>query len=538
MTSVGKPLPQLSASQLKKTPAYDAEPGCWRRWFYNYVEGRREPGGPAAQRGKAYHAEMEAWSIHGTFPASPPTIKSLKYAPPTGVANTEDAILIPTGGGWSWRGFIDLLYGWDGRLTDKGLDGSPVPFGEGAFTVVHDWKYSGSLRNAKDAAYLQKDAAAVLYAEHAYAHVPGLPVVGRWVYVEMNDKTANREVLFDMPKSVTEPRLAELNVMGDEIQAQYAAAENGATAVDMPRNTSHCYAFRQDCPFMAECKPTFRITLGKGLNMPNFKEAMDTLDDMPPPPVDAPPPPADDPPPPPVDDAPPPPPAESGFINAPEADAEPADSPETLAARQGVGADDPTAATEAYLSTLDHDALRDLAVSLDLVKASTKAQPKALTSKIVNSGWRYTADGEPETPPPEPEVEVKTVPVEDVAKAFADARQPELPFEALHDIVETPEATSKGFTLYVNCAPVSGGATPSAEVVRMANLKISEAHGVPDWRFVQYVGAAELNQTVAALLEDGPLSGIDALVIDTRTPEGAVLLDTLTMFADEVVRGF
>jgi len=529
-----KTLPLLSASQLKKSGAYDIERGCWRRWYYNYVEGRREPSGSAAERGTAYHAEMEAWGRDGTFPTSPPAIKALKWAAPPGIADIERPILLETPGGWSWRGFIDVAMGWGGPADL--LKGKPVLLGSGDLNVVQDWKFTGSLRNAKSPEYLQRDAASVLYGKAISGEYYRDPLTYRWVYIEMSS-TRPLPVVFHIPSDALERRYEELNRMGDEIQAAYAS---NPRAVDMPQNTDQCYAFKQPCPFMQECAPKFRMSI-TGAIVTEFEKNMEATfpDDAPPPPLDD----ADDaPPPPPEDDDVPTPETERGFVNAPEADPTPAASPEALLERQASlpgmntakAAPVADAVTTAYLEGLSREDLKALAIEIGAVESKSKAREKTLREAIVAKGWRMesmqkayasgtplpegtTLDDVGVPPPPDDEGEPAPEPLE---------------------VFETPPPPSAGFTLYVNCAPMAGGYTTSAELVRLANLRIAEAHGVPDWRFIAYTGAAELNQTVAALLEDGPLSDITDLVIDVRTPEGSVLVDTLTQFATNVVRGF
>ena len=59
-----------------------------------------------------------------------------------------------------------------------------------------------------------------------------------------------------------------------------------------------------------------------------------------------------------------------------------------------------------------------------------------------------------------------------------------------------------------------------------------------DYRQIQYTAMAEINIAVREIIESGFLSDENAVVVDTRTPDGAAVVTTLESLANNVVRGF
>lgn len=119
------------------------------------------------------------------------------------------------------------------------------------------------------------------------------------------------------------------------------------------------------------------------------------------------------------------------------------------------------------------------------------------------------------------------------AEASGTTSAPSDPKKELEDtIVATTQRTS-GFTLYVDCMPIGKPARTLALFIEKAQEKIAEVHGVADYRLISYgQGAPALVQHVVEQI-DGSID----LMLDTRTPEGAVLLEPLMARAAFVVRG-
>lgn len=94
--------------------------------------------------------------------------------------------------------------------------------------------------------------------------------------------------------------------------------------------------------------------------------------------------------------------------------------------------------------------------------------------------------------------------------------------------------TRGGFTLYVDCMPIGAPAKLASSFFEKANAAIEEVHKVPDYRLVDYGKGAPL--FAASVLEQVLESGKD-VILDTRTPEGAIVLEALASKASLVVRG-
>lgn len=541
-------LPLLSASQVKQT-------GCWRRWGFSRLEGRREPMGDAASRGTAHHAEMEAWSLHGILPTSKPALSALWFAPPKGLgAGIEVPVRFDTPHS-PWIGYIDACFDWDGENMKE--------LGSTGWTVIQDYKFTGSLRNAKEAHELLEDEAANIYAYEAF--LGGAErVSGRWVYVQMNGAASRKIVWFDFNREDVFNFVADLDATtAKEIQAHYSAHRSGDLKVlDLPYDTGQCYAFRQQCPFMSDCKPETKISLQGAAPMQDFKDAI--LSGFPggsvPPPVKAAPklPPKL---PPKSLSAP-----ERGFVNPPEAPKVAASSPEHAAELQGIPKPAP-APTPAFvfpsevdpLDVMSRDQLKAMAVSMGLVPENSRAREPVLRETI-----RAARGSEPTALPPTavPAAELD-VDYEGIAADYAEGMEkyikpavvePTPPKEAddvdycgsigfpdpsTEEEPETVAVEPARFTLYINCAPTVNVLLHMRDVLEHANAIIKKVHGVDDYRLVEYgKGAGCLCIAVRMMKEEGYFDRFPGLIVDSRTPEGLVLLETLSGMATEIVRGF
>lgn len=96
------------------------------------------------------------------------------------------------------------------------------------------------------------------------------------------------------------------------------------------------------------------------------------------------------------------------------------------------------------------------------------------------------------------------------------------------------ELTREGFTLYVDCMPIGAPAKLVSSFFAKANADIEEVHKVPDYRLVDYGRGSPL--FAASVLEQVLAYGGD-VIVDTRTPEGAIVLESLAAKASLVVRG-
>lgn len=266
------------------------------------------------------------------------------------------------------------------------------------------------------------------------------------------------------------------------------------------------------------------------------------------------------------------PPTDRGFVNPPEAPATPSPSPEAAAVRQAIAP--PAAELQDDLNGLNRDALKALAVSLHAVPANTRAREVALRDAI-----RSVRSGGPTTLTAPPVLESTTIAPEAVATfneatgfdpppaapppgSWATASAEEMiadmksmlsaqsvPFkkgsiEAMSlpiDLKSDKEIGYQGFDLFINCAPGYGTHNVLAfhALMQAAHDKIRETKPeVRDYRQISFTALAEINLAVREVIEGGFFEMEDALVVDTRTPDGAAVLTTLESLANTIVRGF
>ncbi len=106
--------------------------------------------------------------------------------------------------------------------------------------------------------------------------------------------------------------------------------------------------------------------------------------------------------------------------------------------------------------------------------------------------------------------------------------------DAMGELHVPPVDLDHGFTLYVDCVPIGRPAKSAASLIEKAQERIAKEHGVPDYRLVDYGKGVPF----FVAFVDEQVDGTFDLALDTRTPEGAVLLETLAAKASLVVRGF
>lgn len=105
----------------------------------------------------------------------------------------------------------------------------------------------------------------------------------------------------------------------------------------------------------------------------------------------------------------------------------------------------------------------------------------------------------------------------------------------LEDTIKaTTVDTAAGFTLYVDCLPLGRAPRTFSTFIEKAQTKILETQGVGDYRLIDFGKGAPL--FIGFVAQE--IAGFQGeLFLDTRTPEGAVLLETVSGMAANVVRG-
>lgn len=254
-------LPLWSASQHKQLTA------CQRRWAYNRVLKLPEPQGEKAARGSAMHRELELWNNIALPPTSREARGAMVAGPPPGMAESEVPVRFDMPGS-NWLGYIDLVYSWDED------NNSPLPLGDSDVCVIHDWKFTSSLRYALTAAELAEDVPANLYAYEAF-QAGFSKVLCRWIYTKFDSQTP-KEVRTYIDRESCEALVRSLDKEAAEANSWRARILEGSMSVDeLPRSTDSCFAFGQVCPRKGvECHPGTKSTpfAPRRIEMATFEE--------------------------------------------------------------------------------------------------------------------------------------------------------------------------------------------------------------------------------------------------------------------------
>lgn len=167
------------------------------------------------------------------------------------------------------------------------------------------------------------------------------------------------------------------------------------------------------------------------------------------------------------------------------------------------------------------------------IEEATPPAPAKAVAAAINPPEEEQAPERTEVPAEAPakRTRAKKAPkAEDVVEAIAGG------MAAAIASAEAPR--NKGITLYVNCIPLSGDACENTNrLLSQARQIVNDQLQVVDYRLKAFgEGTAYFVQTAAALAKDGSVGS--EFVLDTRTPEGAVLLAPfLELAGKNVVRG-
>jgi hypothetical protein len=90
-------------------------------------------------------------------------------------------------------------------------------------------------------------------------------------------------------------------------------------------------------------------------------------------------------------------------------------------------------------------------------------------------------------------------------------------------------------TLYLDCYPLAENVVHAETLFRTAQERIERDHGVLDYRLIDFKGAGIFASTLGAIV-DATTPGTN-VVLDTRTPEGALAKSALVFRSSRVVQG-
>jgi hypothetical protein len=142
--------------------------------------------------------------------------------------------------------------------------------------------------------------------------------------------------------------------------------------------------------------------------------------------------------------------------------------------------------------------------------------------------------------PPAPAVGVVAVAAPAPAPAEATAKRgPGRPRKSPGSEAETPpeSPSTQGKpigTLYLDCYPVGSVATQAEALFLVTQANITKSHNVPDYRLIDFKGAGIFAATLGEVVDRHAWGDV---VLDTRTPEGAIAKSVLVFRAERVVQG-
>lgn len=541
----------LSPSQWQKFA------DCFRAGGFKYIEKLPDPGSPQAQRGGRIHTGLESY-LQGLIwtPANDIEGKVVhhmsSHLPPPGTAADlarrgiviEGDITFQTQGVW-YTGRKDLEW-WEDFPAREGLN-------------VTDYKSTSNFAYAHSRETLRKDVQQVIYSQHSFQKHPDQnELTATWLYGLVNKNVRTMPIPIRVTREDTDREMTRVTAFSKVIlEAKEEAAHlltlgKKKDINDLPYDESKktCEKFG-GCPFKSSCgawggtsardriRAAFRFSLRKGSTMAEQTTRM-TRDEMlakikanqdrakgaapaAAPVASAPavaqpaqqPPPAHVPPQGRTFAAPPPSPGHSGVV--------PASVPGAPVAVPGEAKAFAGVAIQAGATTLAQTSPEMAAEVVDVQKTPAEIIGLKVTPAKRGRPKKVTHDVSPSL-----EAEDK----EDRASAdrFIATQGIRYPADA------NPTATSYGFTLYVNCMPSTGGVLLSS-LLGPIHAAIAEREKVAHYAMIEFgKGRGVFAEALGQYLDENPLPV--ALIVDSRSPEGADALATLEQRAANIVRGF
>lgn len=470
---------------------------CQRKWAWRYLAGIREPEKKGTAIGTRVHKQYEHYLNGEPFDYSTPEMRKAAEIAMPGIANlppplspgmkVERPFNFETTSGILWRGVKDVSV----------PDSSVIPGCAGGVPGIIDHKSTKARRYIKTAESLVTDVQSVVYAYDTMAEykVPVVDVVYNNVLTEGSPDTVRVHLRMYSQRVVDE--FGKISQVGSEISVIYSKRPG---PLDLPPNTSECRNFG-GCSYVGLCTdlhagPLGHLTQEEEANMTqsgddlftrlaNNAAAEDKATSLPPGITDAP----------------------AGYIPLPFLIA-PAAVPEVFAAINPPEGKlyVPAATTEESTSPVEKPKR----------VRRTKAQIEADEAAAVAQTNTELCD------PPSPAMQHTFI-------TYAG--------EELKEVIAAQEADvlkRTGFALFVNCIP-DGDYTDASAIFAKAKEHVSHELQVADYRFAAY-GKGQGAFVVAAnhyLKELAP----EALVLDTTTPEGALVCADFVARATFVVRG-
>lgn len=473
---------------------------CPRKWAFRRIEKIYEPPNASAALGTESHGLLEKYLGEGVRPdhvAHPVAAKVVSAGlhllpePKTpGMLLERDFRFRSERTGFVYGGLKDVDI----------APGVPVPTlsADGSAPIVIDHKTTSSIESyAKRPEDLLYDAQATIYAVDSLVRFDANAADLRWVYYQT--KGANRSWV--SAQRIERPHAARVfDAIEDTAEEMAAALDLGAKPLDLPPNPSACSGFG-GCPHRHRC------------NLSPSQKAKSYMASS----------------------------LISDLRKRMQGNATPAPSPEPPA---------PAPSAASVMGCADTDVPPVTEVPKALEQPFTKPAESAINPPEASLA-PPPVEAKAEEPPPKKRGRPKKDPVAADAHAATEVvdSKPSAPSETTEVVAsngaEKAEANGttefvvdltfrRGFTLYVDCMPIGREAKVLSTFFEKANQAIEAVHQVPDYRLVDYGKGAPL--FAASVLEQVVESGKD-VILDTRTPEGAIVLEALASKAAFVVRG-
>lgn len=500
---------------------------CPRKWAWRRIEKIYDPPNASAALGTESHSVLERYMGLGEMPdhvAHPLAAKvaaaGLHLLPPP---KTPGILLERNFRFQSPR--TQFVYN---GLKDLEIEpGVPVPTLEltGEEPGVVDYKTTSNISSyAKTPEDLLFDPQAILYAVDSMARFQAKSVELRWIYLQT--KGAHRSHV--TRQRIESSHAAEVFSAIEDVAKEAAAAlDAGAKPLDLEPNPSACSAYG-GCPHRHRCnlKPSdqARSRMSTSLISDLRKRVQGAS----------------------VASAP----AGAGATAivvtppAPEAPSVMGCTPEEVPAPTDV----PEALTKPFVSPAAAINPPEANLAPPPVQASAPVEEKPKTKRTrkteakdpIGADAHAFSDGAPKAEASGHVTITTNVTPEEAANLRAELEQVKEATSAPAQVANVTvvngviESIREGFTLYVDCMPIGAPAKLASSFYEKANADVEQLHKVPDYRLVDYGRGAPL--FAASVLEQVLESGKD-VIVDTRTPEGSIVLESLAARAAFVVRG-
>jgi len=236
-----------------------SETGCPRRWYYAYVEGKKEPSSKAQERGVILHGEVADYLTTGVKNISSPILAGMHMIPEPGPDLRVEFDIVPiledgTSGlhlaplraaGVPITGAIDCLHN---RGINKGAaDFEDMHDPPGTIEVI-DWKFVSSLNYIKPGNELIKTIQMSGYAKYVFTVAPETPFV-RISHGYMPARGAGRKAT----ALVTKQQVDEAWLHAEDVSRIVQAAAACKSADDVEANIRACHSYGRDCIHMEYC---------------------------------------------------------------------------------------------------------------------------------------------------------------------------------------------------------------------------------------------------------------------------------------------